>query len=955
MAFSAVLDPSGCWPLNSASRRTAIEAFYREAQGSLDREKLREAAQRLAERGQFDLALVEYGRLVASDPTDTRALLVSGDLQVRTSDFAAAIATYDSVARLYAEQGYADKAVAVYYQVRQLLTQHRADLLPHYAHVLEHLLALLRDLGRPQEALALLDDEANRLRAAGAELEAIEVYRRMTQVAAHTPMPHLRLAEALCRTGNVDQALDAFWAAAEVLLNAGRRDDALRVIERMLHFKQEPKYARIAAELYLEKGDVPEAMQALSRLQICFQADSTDLTTLGLLARAFLLIHQEDKAIEVQKELARQAHEQGDKELFRTTVAELRARAPSDDQVHALSQLPPPPDEPDRRAPPKRPASSAAAAAVSSIPPDPSVRPTNAGRAPPRLSRTRPGAPARPTSRVPRVLAQEQRPVSRPAAEPSRPPIPRSSLAPATIASDHPSSDIPVSLHSLLPSEAPDQETSEATAGATDRAPPLDEHEELALIEKALKDAATYRELGLAERASDVLRQALAVTPHSIPLREHLRDLLAEAGDHNGAIEEMLLMAEVYRAHDRPDHAQTVLLNVLELEPGHGRATDLLRELQSPAPQPPPPAQPVSEVASAPSRPAPPSKPQRSQSSASRPDTRQPSAPFRSRPEPTRNEPSSPSGARASMLPPMPSLPPLRSAPSAGQTLDQVLEQAETLAARGQFEHAENLLREELSRLPGHPLLLEALEEIRDDLTVASRPPGSSPDRPSFDSLAPGLRRSSFPASPGSLLAPNASNGIALQVQLSELEAAVRDSQNPPAALPVPSNLDVDLLFEQFKEGVKAQVSENDSATHYDLGLAYKEMHLLDDAIEELQLAARDPARESICFSTIALIYCEQEMYAKALEYYQRGLQSPNRLPDQDITLYYEIGNVNELSGQPDVALEYFEEVVSRNPNFRDVRDRIAKLKRQLRQSTLPNSRNNDEDVDRAFAELLGD
>src|SRR5690606_280174 len=159
-------------------------------------------------------------------------------------------------------------------------------------------------------------------------------------------------------------------------------------------------------------------------------------------------------------------HEQGDKELFRTTVAELRARAPSDDQVHALSQLPPPPDEPDRRAPPKRPASSAAAAAVSSIPPDPSVRPTNAGRAPPRLSRTRPGAPARPTSRVPRVLAQEQRPVSRPAAEPSRPPIPRSSLAPATIASDQPSSDIPVSLHSLLPSEAPDQETSEATAGA---------------------------------------------------------------------------------------------------------------------------------------------------------------------------------------------------------------------------------------------------------------------------------------------------------------------------------------------------------------------------------------------------------------------------------------------------------------------------------------------------------
>src|SRR5690606_36243471 len=89
------------------------------------------------------------------------------------------------------------------------------------------------------------------------------------------------------------------------------------------------------------------------------------------------------------------------------------------------------------------------------------------------------------------------------------------------------------------------------------------------------------RELGLSDRASDVLRQALTVAPHSIPLRERLRDLLAEAGDHNGAIEEMLLMAEVYIAHERVDHAETVLMNVLELEPGHARATDLLRELSA--------------------------------------------------------------------------------------------------------------------------------------------------------------------------------------------------------------------------------------------------------------------------------------------------------------------------------------------------------------------------------------
>ncbi len=154
---------------------------------------------------------------------------------------------------------------------------------------------------------------------------------------------------------------------------------------------------------------------------------------------------------------------------------------------------------------------------------------------------------------------------------------------------------------------------------------------------------------------------------------------------------------------------------------------------------------------------------------------------------------------------------------------------------------------------------------------------------------------------------------------------------------------------------MRSQVAESDSATHYDLGLAYKEMNLLDDAIEELLLATRDVARESVCFSTIALIYREQRMFTKALDFFKRGLASPNRLPEQEITLHYEIGDVCELCGLPDEALEHFEEVVSRNPSFRDVRDRIVRLKQQLRQSSIPASSNRDDDIDRAFKSLLGD
>ena len=66
--------------------------------------------------------------------------------------------------------------------------------------------------------------------------------------------------------------------------------------------------------------------------------------------------------------------------------------------------------------------------------------------------------------------------------------------------------------------------------------------------------------------------------------------------------------------------------------------------------------------------------------------------------------------------------------------------------------------------------------------------------------------------------------------------------------------VDVEEVFAKFKAGVRAQVSETDSATHYDLGLAYREMDLIQDAVDEFLLAARDPKRECVCQHMIGMI-----------------------------------------------------------------------------------------------------
>ena len=138
--------------------------------------------------------------------------------------------------------------------------------------------------------------------------------------------------------------------------------------------------------------------------------------------------------------------------------------------------------------------------------------------------------------------------------------------------------------------------------------------------------------------------------------------------------------------------------------------------------------------------------------------------------------------------------------------------------------------------------------------------------------------------------------------------------------------VDVDQVFAKFKEGVSAQVSESDSSTHYDLGVAYKEMGLLRDAIREFELAARDAPRQCMCYAMIGMIHLELGEHDKAASAYKRALEAEEKSLEQEMALYYDLGNVYEIKGSPEEALYYFQVIARRDPAYRDVRDRIAAL-----------------------------
>ena len=93
---------------------------------------------------------------------------------------------------------------------------------------------------------------------------------------------------------------------------------------------------------FLKSKDKILGLQAIAKLQLCFQADPRDLDTLWLLAEAFTVIGDEAKAFEVHKEMARIAREVGNRELFEELLERLVAVAPDDEQVQALRSAPPP-------------------------------------------------------------------------------------------------------------------------------------------------------------------------------------------------------------------------------------------------------------------------------------------------------------------------------------------------------------------------------------------------------------------------------------------------------------------------------------------------------------------------------------------------------------------------------------------------------------------------------------
>jgi pilus assembly protein FimV len=224
----------------------------------------------------------------------------------------------------------------------------------------------------------------------------------------------------------------------------------------------------------------------------------------------------------------------------------------------------------------------------------------------------------------------------------------------------------------------------------------------------------------------------------------------------------------------------------------------------------------------------------------------------------------------------------------AGTSLEDDLDEADFFVAQGLWEEARDILRSLLHRFPGHPLATAKLRDV--EAMVAGAEAGA-------------VESGSRSAVRAARVPQSGSRG-------NQVATALRPAR--PVVL------------------LENPVEDSDSDTHFDLGLAYKEMGLHDEAIKAFTKVLSSTRREVQSHMMIGLCHREQGNLSEAINQFKAGLYVEKITTSEKFGLYYEIGSCYEDLDDPQEALYYYEMVLKKERAYRDVTERVSGLRAML-------------------------
>ena len=291
--------------------------------------------------------------------------------------------------------------------------------------------------------------------------------------------------------------------------------------------------------------------------------------------------------------------------------------------------------------------------------------------------------------------------------------------------------------------------------------------------------------------------------------------------------------------------------------------------------------------------------------------------------------------------------------PNLDQSVEDDVAEADFYLSQGMQEEARTVLRRMQDRNPDHPAVASLTERMA-AATEALQPPAAVAEvSPSDRAEQPAPAEAPDP--PAIVPLPSGETWPDVQETVPKIAVTESPAESPEAdivnrgvepqeavaeevglAMAAEGGPVVDNLLQELQKGVPEQLDEKDYETHYNLGIAYKEMELFDEAIQEFRLTMREPKRALDSADLIGLCFLAKGQPEQAIEELQAGLEREGHPPEAYHSLRHDLGTAYEASGSLGRALDPFEILQSEGARFPDVQARMQMLRGRLSQPPEP-------------------
>jgi tetratricopeptide (TPR) repeat protein len=831
-------------------------------------------AQKYTAKGQIEKAIEEWQKLIAETPNDGNIYNTIGDLYLKTNKIPNAIDAYFKAASTFHEAGFALKTIAVYKKILKL------D--PERIEVYLKLADLNAERGLASNAIEDYLAVARHLTKANRFRESLEVYRKIANLDPGNVGIRIKVAEICLKEGMQPDAIQELLLAAKVQSEAGKKTEAQEIYKRILQL--DPKQE--------------EALNGLRSLGVSSKSPEPQLLPMeALIAK----VQEEMGAggFEQADRLARQAirREPGNpahQVLLGTVLLKKGDHAAAASAVQSAAKMHIEKSQfreaalvlkeylkQDERnfecrellaeVYEKSGNTPMAIGEYAGLLQD-QLRQGDSARAVEFYERMKRLDPKHPTVR--QIAAQLYPQAESSAAEASQ----------SGIGGRLDVSKSGTGAKSAGPSEML-EETGEAPPPPRPTADP-------AVIEGYLTEAEVYQKYGLTAKAIELLEKVREMDAENFQALLQLRDLYRSGGETEPYVRTCLRLSSLYLRKGDAKSRNQILSEALEVVPDHPRLKAAFESgvLEISQPEEPAAASP---------------------------------------PAAAETEPQTETGSLSGSLTPA--------------DLDEKLAEADFYFQQGLKDEAKKVYETILTLYPDHIEAQSRLNEIR----MEEIPERSQPSMPSVVSEGAALeeamsmpslsREASLSNLEHALDAPSESEaspepkeeGYFDLSQILEEEPAAAAASQPMEEGDRDLEGELNDIFAQFQKGVREQVGMEDFETHYDLGIAYKEMGLLNEALGEFEICLRSPERGVDAALMMAVCYQDKGQSAQAiklLEGFRRQLTEGRYPQDKRLWLLYELGLQYEKAGRFDQASEVYRAIQQEDGSFRDIGERLRRL-----------------------------